>query len=76
LDQTLRLDRRGEFVERLFVPMATRLLFTGLNLLDRQRAQLAFLFDDRGAAGTVAAKQGIEPASQSPFFCRCHAYSW
>jgi len=73
LDQTLRPNGGGQFVQRFIVPVAARLVLAGLDVLDRQRAQFAFLLDHRGCAGVAAAKQGVEPASQSTFLRGRHA---
>ena len=53
--------------------MPPRLVFAGLDLLDRQAAQLALLGERRWRALAVPTEQGVQPASQSPFFCSSHA---
>src|SRR6185437_6472408 len=63
----------GQLVQRLVVPVPPRLILAGLDLLDRQVAQLAFLGERRWRALTAPAEQGVQPASQSTFFRSSHA---
>jgi hypothetical protein len=53
-----------------------RLVFAGLDLLDRQHAQLALLLGQWRGIRTIASEQGIEPTPKPTFFCSGHAYSW
>lgn len=77
LHHALGLDRLRQFLQRLRVHVATRLVLAALHQVEGDLLQLAavglygFLLQ---FGGTRAAQQGIEPASQSTFL-GCHAGS-